>query len=310
MKNEDSFSFHFSLTENKNTDRLSFGIMIMNKYAVSLLFVTYIFSITSCVSLQDKEIPINERAELNIIGSVSTSFHSFQFLNFVISKEVLKSKAYEGLKKEAQKKFSGNIDVINIYINGKFSGLEFINIASYAGGMLAFSADPKIELLPIVAIPFLIGNFQKINATGDVILLDAKTGETLSIRNKIMALLPKINEDIIEKVPTGSRIAILSISSNDSSLAENVIDDLELNLVASRKFIVVDRRSVDAIRQEQNFQMSLDVSDDSAVSIGQMIGANVVIVGIITTTATRGRVTVRALNVETGQVIAIASEQF
>jgi hypothetical protein len=66
----------------------------------------------------------------------------------------------------------------------------------------------------------------------------------------------------------------------------------------------------DDIRQEQNFQLSGDVSDDSAVSIGHMIGANVVIVGSITTITSRGRITIRALDVETGEVIAIVSDQF
>jgi hypothetical protein len=291
--------------------RKMFMAGIFMKNCVSgIVLVVMLGLIISCVSIENRGIPMNERAETNIIGTVSTNFHSFQFGNFIPKQKII-AKAYEHLKSEAQRKYSGNIDIVNIQINGSFSSLQFINIAAYASYMAGLIAsDFMIELVPTLALPFLIGNFQKINATGDVILLDAQVGVSLSIRNKIQELLPKINEDIISSLPTGSRIAILSISTNDQTLAEYIIDDLEWNLVDSRKFIIVDRRRLDDIRIEQNFQLSGDVSDVSAVSIGHMIGANVVIVGNISTTATRGHVTIRALNVETGQVIAIASEQF
>jgi TolB-like protein len=105
-------------------------------------------------------------------------------------------------------------------------------------------------------------------------------------------------------------IAVLTIASNDNKLSESAIDELEFNLVDSKKVTIVDRNRLDQIRKEQNFQLSGDVSDDSAVSIGNMLGANIVIVGTISTTGSRGRITIRALDVKTAQIVTMARESF
>jgi hypothetical protein len=67
---------------------------------------------------------------------------------------------------------------------------------------------------------------------------------------------------------------------------------------------------LEQIRMEQNFQLSGEVSDDSAVSIGGMLGAGVVIVGTVNTDGSTGRITVRALDTQTAQIITMAREQF
>jgi curli biogenesis system outer membrane secretion channel CsgG len=56
--------------------------------------------------------------------------------------------------------------------------------------------------------------------------------------------------------------------------------------------------------------MSGDVSDESAVSIGQMLGANIVIIGSITETGRNQRLVLRALDVRTSEIITMAREEF
>ena len=67
---------------------------------------------------------------------------------------------------------------------------------------------------------------------------------------------------------------------------------------------------MDTIRAEQNFQMSGDVDDDSAVSIGKLLGAGVVITGSITGSGTSQRLVLKALDVATAQIITMTREQF
>jgi curli biogenesis system outer membrane secretion channel CsgG len=81
---------------------------------------------------------------------------------------------------------------------------------------------------------------------------------------------------------------------------------LEFQLVSSGLFKVVDRKTLDAIRLEQNFQMSGDVDDNSAVSIGKMLGANIVITG----TGSTQRLTLKALDVKTAEIVTMARESF
>jgi TolB-like protein len=107
-----------------------------------------------------------------------------------------------------------------------------------------------------------------------------------------------------------STIAVISISSNNSELAIFAIDELEFQLVTAKQFTIVDRKTLDTVRSEQNFQLSGDVSDQSAVSIGNMLGANIVITGNITGTGNTQRLTLKALDVKTAQIVSMARESF
>jgi len=112
-----------------------------------------------------------------------------------------------------------------------------------------------------------------------------------------------------EKITRNSIIAILSVYSSDRNTSEYIIGELEYNFVNSGKFKIVDRRRLDQIRTEQNFQMSGEVSDASAVSIGNMLGANIVITGEITGTGSNQNLILKALDVKTAQIIAMTREQ-
>ena len=107
-----------------------------------------------------------------------------------------------------------------------------------------------------------------------------------------------------------STIAVISISSNNTELATFAIDELEFQLVTAKQFTIVDRKTLDTVRSEQNFQVSGDVSDQSAVSIGNMLGASIVITGNISGTGNTQRLTLKALDVKTAQIVSMARESF
>jgi TolB-like protein len=115
---------------------------------------------------------------------------------------------------------------------------------------------------------------------------------------------------LVQNMPQNAIIAIVNISyanNRDQSDANFIIEELSVLMVNSKKFKVVDRQTLDTIRKEQNFQMSGEVGDDSAVSIGKFLGANVVITGSITGTGSQRRLRLRALDVLTAQVLAMTS---
>jgi len=115
---------------------------------------------------------------------------------------------------------------------------------------------------------------------------------------------------ILENLPENSTVAVLSIASDDPELAEFVIEELVYNIVSTRKYRVVDRRSLDAIQSETKFQYSGEVDDNSAVSIGRLLGANVVITGSVGGSGATRRIRAKALNVQTAEILAMASERF
>ena len=115
---------------------------------------------------------------------------------------------------------------------------------------------------------------------------------------------------LLENLPANSTVAILSISCDDPDLAEFVIEELAYIIVDTKKFKVVDRKSLDAVQKEAKFQLSGDVDDNSAVSIGKIIGANVVITGSVGGSGVTRRVRAKALNVQTSEILAMASERY
>ena len=120
----------------------------------------------------------------------------------------------------------------------------------------------------------------------------------------------RVSQSLINDLPENTSLAVINISSNDGNVSAHVADELEFFLVSSRKFAIVDRNALEIIRSEQNFQMSGDVSDSTAVSIGEMLGANIVITGSITQSGANQRLSIRALDVRTARILAMAREEF
>ena len=115
---------------------------------------------------------------------------------------------------------------------------------------------------------------------------------------------------IIENIADGSTVAVISISCPDPDLAEIIIEELSFHIVGTKKFKVVDRKSLEAIQAEAKFQYSGDVDDQSAVTIGKLLGASVVIIGSVSGSGSTKRLYVRALDVQTSEILTMASERF
>jgi len=105
-----------------------------------------------------------------------------------------------------------------------------------------------------------------------------------------------------DNLTAGIRIVILNIQSDSQALSEYIIEEMISNAVNDRIFTVVDRAQLDLIRQEQNFQLSGEVDDNTALAIGRFLGAQTIVSGAISELGDRYRMRIRALNVETAQV--------
>jgi len=109
-------------------------------------------------------------------------------------------------------------------------------------------------------------------------------------------------QNIENNVPAGQKVAVLNFSSPTDQFSEYVIDELSIQLANGKKLVVVDRRELDLIRQEEQFQMSGEVSDESAQSIGKKLGAQIIVSGSLNAMGGAYRFRIRALNVETAVV--------
>ena len=134
----------------------------------------------------------------------------------------------------------------------------------------------------------------------------AKTTVNSTENNDILTLDQALKEAALridERIVGGSKIAPLNFNSPHDKFSDYVLDELTANLVDSNKLTVVDRKEVDLIRKEFDFQFSGEVGDDSMQELGRMLGAQSIISGSLTDLGDFNRIVIRVLNVQTASVI-------
>jgi len=130
----------------------------------------------------------------------------------------------------------------------------------------------------------------------------ANSGSSSSVPDELDLAIRDALDYLNDNIPKGSMIVILNVQSDSASLSDYVIDELIANAVNDKIFKIVDRRQLDLIRAEQNFQLSGEVDDKLAVSIGKVFGAQTIVSGKVVQVGERYRMTIRALEVQTAQV--------
>ena len=114
---------------------------------------------------------------------------------------------------------------------------------------------------------------------------------------------------IAGKIPAKQRIAVLGVTGRDEHEASWASDELIQLLVSARKHTVLDRRGLDV-------SMALktptgEIEERSAKDIGYLIGAEVVLYGNISYYQNRIRfLSLKAMDVRSGDIIAVTSERF
>lgn len=116
--------------------------------------------------------------------------------------------------------------------------------------------------------------------------------------------------DLIQSLPTGSRVAILKVPSDagkESRLSADLENKLQMGLT-NGGISVVDRAKMDEVMKEQQLQQSQSALFDPTTSarIGKLMGANTVITGSYHALLPRKvAVTVKIISAETSRVIAV-----
>jgi TolB-like protein len=103
--------------------------------------------------------------------------------------------------------------------------------------------------------------------------------------------------EIEGRLTEGIKIVVLNFRSPSVRLSNYVLDELTGAIVNSRKITVVDRQNLTLIQQEMNFQLSGEVSDESAQEIGKKLGAQSIVSGSIEDLGQYYRVRFRVIEV-------------
>lgn len=120
---------------------------------------------------------------------------------------------------------------------------------------------------------------------------------------RIGAALENASEYFAGRLPSGSKVVILNFRSSHEALTEYIINELTMHLVHDERLIVIDRQNLEVIRQEMGFQLSGEVSDESAQRIGNILGAQTIISGAIAPVERNVyRLNIQAIAVETAMI--------
>ncbi|MDR0603348.1 MAG: penicillin-binding protein activator LpoB [Bacteroidales bacterium] len=148
-----------------------------------------------------------------------------------------------------------------------------------------------IHIIFIFLIPFCFGCVSSnmgVNTSVSVLTID-ETIKDVSIY-------------LNNRLPKSNRLLVLNIKSDYPQLSEYIIDSLIENIVNDGLLTIVDRQQLTEIRNELYFQSSGEVSDETAQSIGHMVGAQTIISGNITPIGNFYRLRIRAISVESAEV--------
>lgn len=145
--------------------------------------------------------------------------------------------------------------------------------------------------------------YQRMEAT----LAEYKTLETRydasNVGSPVLAAIKEGAVDLNARLKPGSRLSFLNVSQTEPLLADYIADELAGQVLNSGSFTVVERKNIEALLGEHNFQLSGEVSDDSAISIGRFLGAEIIITCSISDQQNLRRLIIKALNVETAEIL-------
>jgi hypothetical protein len=104
------------------------------------------------------------------------------------------------------------------------------------------------------------------------------------------------------RIPAKTMVALVSVASPSTAFSSQVLTRLESAIVSSGKLVVVDRANLDKVREEQGFQLSGEVDDDSAKAIGKLLGAGAIVTGTLTDLGDVYSLALKAINIDTAMV--------
>ena len=122
----------------------------------------------------------------------------------------------------------------------------------------------------------------------------ARGGDGLSMQEAIR----QSAYGVAGNLPPGTRLAVVAFESESDGLSDFIMEELT-RAIMRHGVEVADRRNLDLAFMELNFQMTGYVSDETALSIGRFLGAQLVVTGQLVNLGNVRRFSADAINVET-----------
>jgi TolB-like protein len=141
---------------------------------------------------------------------------------------------------------------------------------------------------------------------GVLLLFGCATIDNVKNFNNLDLAVEKLCSNIASDFNQEASIAVFSINSPSIRLSGYIQEEVMHNFTNMHKYNIVERSRISAIQEEQTFQFSGNVSDDTIQRIGNMLGAQFVITGEMDDAGGHYRLRLYMLSVESGERISSA----
>jgi len=114
------------------------------------------------------------------------------------------------------------------------------------------------------------------------------------------------NQYLQERFSKGKRVALIAIQSENQEVGEIAYRKLSTVLVNSGWFKIVERNAfaLDSINQEIDRHLNAWVSEETELSIGKQLGAEIIISGIFNKSGQNWQLEIKATDIEKAQIVA------
>ena len=129
--------------------------------------------------------------------------------------------------------------------------------------------------------------------------------ETAYAQVSLDRAIQNASNELSGRIQRGTRVAVLSMEADSVRMSDYLIDEMIVAFVRAGGFTVVDRAQLDLIAQELHFQMSYEVDDATAQSIGRIMGVQSIVTGAFEPLGDFYRFRVRLIEVETAAIRGI-----
>ena len=133
---------------------------------------------------------------------------------------------------------------------------------------------------------------------------------TNSLDNSLSDLTTQITNSITEEGK--KKIAVIEFSDlegNVTQFGKYLAEELITRLFRTKKFEVVERQLLNKVLSEQKLGITGLIDDESAISIGKILGVDAIVSGSITDLGKSLKVNARIISTETGKVFGVAGTE-
>jgi hypothetical protein len=125
----------------------------------------------------------------------------------------------------------------------------------------------------------------------------------------LTAALKESSNHFLNEIPENSTVAVIEFTSDSQDVSDYIDSNFSRNIMENdKRIILVDRTNLQKTKQEIDLSLNMDVSEETALRIGQLVSARFIIFGSIKEMGKVYFLQIRGMEVETSRTLKIYTQ--